>query len=382
MVSNPLGGIRSYLLYNLPFLEESGYVFTFLAPEGPAFDSFVEDVKDRPGVEFIGAPTRNRRARLRAAVREALRTRRFALVHSQGLRAGTEACLANLGLGVPHVVTLHDVIVPQNDIPGRLRWFKKIAIGHITARARTIVAVSRDCAENHLAHFPQWRRGRCEVAVILNGIDVGRLRSAAAAVGRGTLRDDLGVADGVRLLGFFGRFMPQKGFFVLLDALRQLAGAGLGERVRLVATKDPHGYRGEYIRTAERDPVLASMVKFVEPVQNIATVLPQVDVLVMPSLWEACPLLPMEAMVLGIPVVGSDCIGLREVLRETPSAAPRAGDPAALAAAIVEALEPSVKKAAKDFASEAQKRFDIRRGAEALRGIYDSAAAEGIRSRV
>jgi glycosyltransferase involved in cell wall biosynthesis len=116
------------------------------------------------------------------------------------------------------------------------------------------------------------------------------------------------------MIGFFGRFVEQKGFVVLLDALKLLAQRGHVDRLRLVATLDRVAHGHWHPRWVENDEILSRMVRFIEPVTEIAPVLSQMDALVMPSLWEACPLLPMEAMVLGVPVVGSDAIGLREAL--------------------------------------------------------------------
>jgi glycosyltransferase involved in cell wall biosynthesis len=130
-------------------------------------------------------------------------------------------------------------------------------------------------------------------------------------------------------------------------------------------------YRGESMREVQQDDVLSRMVRFIEPVSDIATVLPQVDVLVMPSLWEACPLLPMEAMVLGSPVVGSDAIGLREVLRNTPSLAPAAGDARELASTIQEAMGPRSRQQAQAYASAARTRFDITQSAQSLLSLFD-----------
>ena len=53
--------------------------------------------------------------------------------------------------------------------------------------------------------------------------------------------------------------------------------------------------------------------------ENPARAIRGVDVVVMPSLWEACPLLPMEVLVAGVPVIGTDCVGMREVLLDTPA---------------------------------------------------------------
>ena len=375
VVSNPLGGIRTYLLYNGSLLKKSGYVFTFLAPQGQAFESFKQDTCDWPGVEFVDAPVRNRRSRLRQTVRRYLKGNSLSLIHSQGLRAGTETALANLGISVPHLMTLHDVIVPQNDIPGRFKWLKKRFIGHATSRVDMIIPVSQDCATNHLQHFPRWNRAHCSIETIYNGVDVDRLLAGAASIDAdNSIRKTLNLGDDLVLAGFFGRFMPQKGFQALLEALKILAGRGYLDKLRLIATKDPHGYRGEYIREVQRDDTLSKMVCFVDPVSDISPLLSQMDLLVIPSLWEACPLLPMEAMVLGVPVVGSDAIGLREVLRETPSLTPPAGDPAALALAIEQAIKSPCKQQAKSFAPMAQARFDNQIAAKKLLELYSCVA--------
>jgi len=369
VATNPLGGIRSYLLNNIPRLMEAGYVFTFLSPEGEAFDAFKCDVNSWPGVEYIDVPVRKRKYCLWPSVRRALRTGRYALIHSQGLRSGVEASFANYFIRVPHVITLHDTR-HESEFQGRFGRLKQHLVGRLSAQANLIIAVSNDCARNHLDFFPRWKRSRCRIEVIYNGVDVERLKAGASGGRRDALRKQFGWNEEITILGYFGRLMPEKGFLVLLDALRELARLGYADRIRLIATKDPHGYRGEYMREVERDETLAQMVQFVEPVADIATMLPQIDVLVIPSLREACPLLPMEAMVLGIPVVGSDAIGLREVLHGTPSLVPAAGNVEALAGAIIDSMGTRSTQQTWAYLPEVCKRFDNSSATEKLRHIY------------
>jgi glycosyltransferase involved in cell wall biosynthesis len=94
----------------------------------------------------------------------------------------------------------------------------------------------------------------------------------------------------------------------------------------------------------------------------------------MPSLWEACPLLPMEAMCAGVPVLGSDCIGLNEVLAGSPSCIVPAGDEAALAAAIRQASYAPWKDRAAQYAPLAQRRFDVQARAHDLAALFDQLA--------
>jgi len=284
-----------------------------------------------------------------------------------------EAALANYFQKVSHIITLHDTR-QEKDFKGKFGRLKKHLAGYLSSRADAIIAVSQDCAQNHLDFFPLWKRARCNVKVIYNGVDVERLTTAAKSFDQNTLRTQFGWSGEIRILGYFGRLMPEKGFLVLLDALRELARRGHADHIRLIATKDPYGYRGEYMREVERDEVLSRMVRFIDPVPDIAAVLPQIDVLVMPSLREACPLLPMEAIVLGVPVVGSDAIGLREVLKDTPSLAPQAENVAMLASSILEAATMHRKELAKCYTSDAYTRFNNLHLAEKLVQVYSNMA--------
>lgn len=377
-VSHPLGGIRTYMLYCFKPLLEQGYTFTFLSESGGAFHSFQEDVASWPGTKFIETARGSGSRGVFSAVRKALASREIDLIHSQGLKAGAEAGLANYFKQIPHLITLHDVILPENDIPGRFKWIKRTIIGLATRRASVIVPVSKDCEENHLTVFPQWRRGPVRMNTIFNGIDLDRIDQALEQYDNRDsemetipgLSDRFGYDKQVVLAGFFGRFMPQKGFDVLLQSLKILAQRGYSDRFRLIATKDMNGYLYETIELARQDESVDRMIRFIEPQGNIAPILSRLDLTVIPSRWEACPILPMESLVLGVPVVGTDCLGLREVLRDTPSIVVRKEDPTALAEALIQWIDQPTTTAAKEYVTQARKRFDVKNTAQALLELY------------
>ena len=52
---HPLGGIRTYILYNYP-AAQAGYQFTFVAPAGDHFDSLRRELQALSGAEFVAVP--------------------------------------------------------------------------------------------------------------------------------------------------------------------------------------------------------------------------------------------------------------------------------------------------------------------------------------
>ena len=268
------------------------------------------------------------------------------------------------------MLTSQDVFchVDLRGVAGKLKLF---ALGQLLRRLDALVAVSEDTRDDHLHYLPSLKKGPCRVVVIPNGIDLNRypLRKGNPA---GCLRQELGIAPDTFLLGFLGRFMEQKGFLPLVEALeRVLVRGDLPRGVQLLAVGSGDclvNYRWEL----DRYPRVKACIKFLEHVPDVAPILREIDLLVMPSLWEACPILPMEAMCMGVPVLGSDCIGLSEVLRGTPSRTVPAGDPAPLAQAIETAVVQGCRETALAYAPVARDRFDVQAVARTLADLFDS----------
>jgi glycosyltransferase involved in cell wall biosynthesis len=374
VVRYPLGGIRTYILYNYPTLLRAGYRFTFVGPADDTFRTFRKDLESWDGVEFVEAAVACCKCKLRSTIRPLLRKGRFALMHSQGFTAGVQSVLANFGLRVPHAMTVHGVI-PPTQYPGLRGAVSRYVIGALLARIDAIVAPSEDARENILHYFRPLRRRRNRIVTIPHGVDVSRFSSPVPAETE-CLRNRLGLDRDTLLIGFFGRFMPEKGFLILMEAVDRLLADGAPRPLHLVAVGS-----GDYIREYKaefaRRPRLHGRISFLDHTPNIAPILQQVDLVVMPSLWEACGLLPMEAMCAGIPVLGSDCIGLREVLRGTPSRMVPKGKPAAMAGALRIAMVSPWKDDAREYAPIARARFDVNQSVVGLKAVFDRLVRRG-----
>jgi glycosyltransferase involved in cell wall biosynthesis len=369
VVRFPLGGIRTHVLYNYPTLAEHGYRFTFVAPADAALETFAESLRGLEGAEFVGVPARGPHCRLWPAVRCLARSGRFALLHSHGFTAAVHGALADFGLGLPHLATVHDALRPAH-FPGLKGRVKRALLGHLVSRIDTLVPVSEDIRANLLDYLPALRRRAGRLVTIPNGIDAGRYAHAARSAD-GSLRARLGICRETALLGFLGRFMEQKGFLPLLEALQQLLAGPPCPRFHLVAVGSGD-FEREY-RKQVRARGLGDHITFLDFVPDVRPVLSQLDLLVVPSLWEASSLVSMEAMAAGVPVLGTDCIGLREVLRGTPSRVVRAGDPAELCRGLRDALERPWADEARAFVPEACARFDNAQYARRLLELFDRA---------
>jgi glycosyltransferase involved in cell wall biosynthesis len=214
-----------------------------------------------------------------------------------------------------------------------------------------------------------------QVKTILNGIDLERIEHSRLMFETGRepqLREKFGIGREMVLGGFFGRFMPQKGIDLLLKALELLHEQGYANRFRLIVTKDWNGFLNETVNLVAENPNISRMIRFIDPRPDITPLLLQVDATIIPSRWEACPILPMESLVLGVPVIGSDCLGLREVLHGTPSLVHQHDNPKSLATALIKFIESPTTNAAKRYAVEAAKRFDVRLATDQLLEIYQS----------
>jgi glycosyltransferase involved in cell wall biosynthesis len=373
----PVGGIRTHIAYDYPALLEAGYRFTFVGPADRAFRAFAGQFATWDGVEFVEAPLRGEHCRLLSTAWPLLRSGRFDLIHSHGVTAGAQMALANIRRGVPHVMTMHDVFRPghADGILGRSKlWVADRLLGGCDA----VVALGEDVRQNLVEYLPRLRASGCRLERIPLGIDTDRFCQPVPDE-ENWLKDKLGLDESAFLMGFLGRFMEQKGFLPLLEALALLAGRATARRFHLVAVGS--GDCERRYRARMESLGLGEHVTFLQFVPDVAPTLRQLDLVVMPSLWEAAPLLAMEALCAGVPLLGTSCIGLRELLHGSPSVVVPPDDAAALADALAEAIRRPWPDAARAYAATARERFSARRSSRQLRQLFDELLAGAGRTK-
>jgi glycosyltransferase involved in cell wall biosynthesis len=137
------------------------------------------------------------------------------------------------------------------------------------------------------------------------------------------------------VIGIMGLITPWKGHQVLLQALTQVPG------VQCEVAGSAFHADADYLAELQRfsDVELGGRVRFLGHVDPVATVL-NWDVLVNASTSpEAGPIVALEAMSVGVPVIATDHGGSSWLLRDGAGVLVPVGDAGALAAAITHVLE-------------------------------------------
>jgi glycosyltransferase involved in cell wall biosynthesis len=291
---------------------------------------------------------------------------RYDLVHSHGFTAAMCAAFPAFLKGTPHIMTAHETL-NEKQFRGLKGWLKRFSMSYLFSLINQIHSVSHDAQDNLLEYFPSLPRYSGKLIVIQNGIEVKRF---ADAVPR-NIRGELGLADDVFLIGFLGRFMSPKGFRYLVDAVEKLQAAKNLPKKPLVLTFCEGGFIREE-KQAIRVRGLERYFRFMPFTSNVASTIKGLDVVVMPSIREACPLLPMEVLVSGVPFIGSNCIGLREVLKDTPAIVVEKADASDLAEALIREMKSSSKETFANFSEEAAMMFDVTKTSKSLEESYNS----------
>jgi glycosyltransferase involved in cell wall biosynthesis len=347
----PFSGAENHLWVLLPALAAAGVpveLIVLLQATGPAIEARLAELT-AAGIGVHRVPYRRRVdpvavARLRARLAE----RRPRILHTHMLPADLHGGLAaRLVPGVAVVSTVH------NDEPRYLRpgWCH-------------LVRATAGLAAHHVAISERVRRylvdglglapGR--VSVIHYGIPPPREIVGA----RARARAELGIAADAFAVGFVGRLVPQKNVDLLVAAMARLPEA------RCVIVGDGP-LRAALAVQAARCP----NVTLVGHRPHAEALMPGLDVLCLPSRWEGLGLVLVEAMLRGVPVVGSRAGAIPEVLGDGAYGVLfEPGDEEGLVAAIARARVDGPELAARALA-HAREAFSVDRMVARTLAVYD-----------
>ena len=286
-------------------------------------------------------------------LRRVLRRQSPAVVHANGVKAALVAALATAGTRTPVIWVKHDVS------------FDGPLANAVAAASADVVAVS-EAITTGLSE-----RARRKVHVVPNGVPrVG----VDSEVGRATVD---GLAGGRPVVALVGRVHPHKGQLDLVDSAPAVLERVPGARFLLVGGDDPS--QPDYaaaVRARVAELGVSDAVVFAGDRTDAIELMSGADVVAVPSHQESFGIAALEAMAVGTPVVATSVGGLPSVVGDCGTLV-EPGDHAALAAAIVAALDSDARERMGECGRRrVAERFRIETTVDAMRERYAAVAGD------
>ena len=304
-----LGGSSENTVSTIEALGRDGYENTLvLGPESEG--ATVADARRR-GCRIVAVPSMGREVHpvrdVRAVVEltRLFRRTRPLIVHTHTSKAGFVGRLAARLARVP--VVIHQ---PHGHVFygywGRARTALFVALERLAARwTDTLVALTPREVDEHLergiGRAVQW-------AVVPSGVPTVRLREAAPT--RAAARAKLGLPAGAFVVAGVGRLVPIKGFDLLVEALPTLCARVPSARALLIGD----GEERAALEARAAALGVGARLHITGAVTDVGGVLAAADVLAAPSRTEGMGRVLVEAMAIGLPVVGTTVGGIPDVI--------------------------------------------------------------------
>jgi glycosyltransferase involved in cell wall biosynthesis len=223
----------------------------------------------------------------------------YRLIHTHTARSAVIGSLASLATGVPMVHHVHSPAT--SDTTHRWRnWMNGLTERIVLHRAAALVAVSESLGQ----YVVRQGFAREKVFVVPNGVPCRRPVP---------VRDP---AKATWTLGTLALFRPRKGIEVLIEALAALHAQGHVVRLRAVGQFETPEYERRIKGLAESLGV-GHLIDWVGFARDVDRELAQMDLFVLPSLFgEGLPMVVLEAMSAGLPVVATRVAGVPEAVRD------------------------------------------------------------------
>ncbi|MEX2013949.1 MAG: glycosyltransferase [Parcubacteria group bacterium] len=239
---------------------------------------------------------------------EVARKEQVDLINSHGKGAGLYARKVGFILDVPVVHTIHGIHYSKTNPISRNFYFLSERILSLFTKLVISVSKSQEREGLSLKLFPK-NKSR----VVFNGVDTENWKLETG--NRKLIRKSLGLAPNHFAVTMVARFDPpgikHKGherFVNLLPALiREIPN------LKIVFVGGPSTSSGR-VKKLARELGVSENTIFLGERNDVPKILAASDALVLPSYHEGLPLAPLEAAAVGLPVVGSNVVGVKDTV--------------------------------------------------------------------
>ena len=284
------------------------------------------------------------------------------IVHTHGYRSDVIGALAVRSLNIPKVTTVHGFT--GGGIKNRANeWIQVRAFRKFDA----VVPVS----ESMVRRLRKAGVRESIIHSIPNAVDPRRVIAP-----RDQARRRFGLSDEEFTIGWVGRMSSEKGLDTLVQALRLVT-----KPVKAVFVGD--GPRRGSLQNLAASLGVGSLIEWQGLVRDAAALFRAFDVFVLSSRTEGIPIVLLEAMHAGVPIVATRVGGVPEMLGEKEALLVASDRPAALAAAIdaVRADGDAAKGRARAARERLERDFAVESWVESYDAVYRSVLANRTRKQ-
>lgn len=242
-------------------------------------------------------------------LRSLIRHRGYSIVHAHLFPEQYIVAMATAGLkDVRLVFTEHRSTNRRRNMGSVARWLDKLSYSPY----HQIICVNSSTQETLL----DWQHQLSDRAVVIPNSVRASTDPWPEGDGKARLLEELGLppAGNINLILFASRLHHQKGVDVLLSALSKLK---MSNYLCLIAGEGEERQRLEHMCASLK---LEENVRFLGFRSDVTKLLGQVDFIVLPSRYEGMPLIILEAMSAGCPIIATSVDGTAEVLDDEYSA--------------------------------------------------------------
>src|SRR5688572_9066235 len=308
LITKSTGGVAEYIRWLVQGIDREKYsiLVVCLSENGP---EFAEELRQAYGVQSLSYAMDRYKvdvisdARVGLQLARLIRKHQFDLIHAHASKPGFLARVAALGTGIPVLYSPHCFAFHAG--AGRMTILMTSFLERLAAFFTTRFVVVSE-GERELAC--QYRVGRQEqMTVIHTGIDPVPFQPP---VNISYLKTSLGIPASAPVIGSVGRLSIQKSptdFIRVAEAVHR-------------SRPDAHfiwvgdGPLEEHVRKLSTFLQLDATIHWLGQRSDVHQLLHLFDCLILTSRWEGFPIVVLEAMAAGVPVVATDILGTRELI--------------------------------------------------------------------
>jgi glycosyltransferase involved in cell wall biosynthesis len=198
--------------------------------------------------------------------------------------------------GIPYVVHFHLDVGPSGKFGWLLPLYKKFFLGTVLRRAKKIIVFSE---EQSLLIRDKYNLKNEQIVIIPNGVADKFFYEKEMPVQRSLMR-----------ILYVGRLSPQKRIDRMIEAVSFL---DFPAQIIIVGDGQDRKMLEQIVKKLALNNITFLGKKFGD---ELISCYRQADVFLIPSEKEGMPLSVLEAMASGLPIVGSDVIGIRELIKD------------------------------------------------------------------